>query len=497
MTDDPFAAPRSAAPNWATESTQTWAITHHAEKHPSERADHLAAHPRPGVVRGAARVRADHSAAAVAWNPSAAPAGQWPTGQPDVPASLLRADALTPDEHADDDPEGRLAEAGWRLDPRTLREVAARPQELRSLRADLTDRLSRPADDTTRARLLSVRAVACRLLGDLDDALADGNEALASAKLTGQLRQIAVVRARLAHVCQWRGEFAAADRLYALADSTDLPGLLRATVHEQAGRSCYEQGRMIEACQHLDLAVALCPPGSNVLLDRVALALTAIAETARQVGFGPLPRDRAAVLGSAPPPSLTRDEHTGSWGYADEHGRQIVAPTYVQAQPFGDGVAWVQRAGGGCWQLIDRTGVTLTPATYDDVRPFRRGVAAVRQDGWGAIDTAGTVVVPMRYNAFATALTDGRYLDGFTDEGLAVVEAAGWRGVLDRTGRQVVEPRYRAVVIHPLAFLIADTGGRWGALDRRGRPLITPAHADRRAADAVVTRQLRLVAPVL
>ena len=69
------------------------------------------------------------------------------------------------------------------------------------------------------------------------------------------------------------------------------------------------------------------------------------------------------------------------------------------------------------------------------MRPFRRGLAAVRRGGWGAIDKHGRVVVPLAFAGFATALTDGRYVDGFTDEGLAIVDAGDRKGVVDRTGR--------------------------------------------------------------
>ena len=44
-------------------------------------------------------------------------------------------------------------------------------------------------------------------------------------------------------------------------------------------------------------------------------------------------------------------------------------------------------------------------------------------------------MVPFAFDGFATALTDGRYVDGFTDEGLAIVDAGGRKGVIDRTGR--------------------------------------------------------------
>jgi hypothetical protein len=124
-------------------------------------------------------------------------------------------------------------------------------------------------------------------------------------------------------------------------------------------------------------------------------------------------------------------------------------------------------------------------------------VAAVRRGGWGAVDKVGRVVVPFQFHGYATAMTDGRYLDGFTDEGLAIVDAGGRKGVVDRTGRMIVPPAHQHIVIHPVAFLISGPGGTWGALDRRGRPLIEPTLPSRLAVTEEIDRLLADTKPVL
>ena len=83
------------------------------------------------------------------------------------------------------------------------------------------------------------------------------------------------------------------------------------------------------------------------------------------------------------------------------------------------------------------------------------------------------------FDAFATGLADGRYVEGFTDEGLAIVEAGGRKGVIDRTGRVIVPLAYPTVVIHPVAFLFTDPAQRWGAIGRNGQALIKPIHSSR------------------
>jgi hypothetical protein len=229
------------------------------------------------------------------------------------------------------------------------------------------------------------------------------------------------------------------------------------------------------------------------------------------------------------------DERAGAWGYADREGTLVIAPRYADVQPFRDSVAWVRRPERETWELIDETGQLMIDAGacwlgvgsfseglawvsrdgagnwvaidktnrvvistgFDDVRPFRRGVAAVRRGGWGAVDPVGRVLVPFQYTGYATAMTDGRYIDGFTDEGLAIVDAGGRKGVVDRTGRLLVPPAHPNLVIHPVAFLVSGPAGRWGALDRRGRPLIEPTLPSRLAVLEEIDRLLADTKPVL
>ncbi|MEU3457326.1 WG repeat-containing protein [Micromonospora sp. NPDC006766] len=434
------------------------------------------------------------------------------------------------------DPEQALAAVRWRLHPEKLREEAPDPEALRAILDGLTTKLGSALDNRTRARLLSLRSVAARILGDLDDAVADARLALTYAEATGELRRTALARARLAEVLRWRGEHAEADRLFAEANSSELPDRLRAVLHEHAGRSCYDQGRLVEACLHFERALDLRQGEDAELNARTVVALDAVAERAGADGFGPKPRTRETILGEQRHPAPTFDDEQQLWGYADAEGELVIEHRYAEVQPFREGLAWVRRPEASRWALIDPAGVTLIeanngyravgsfseelawvsmdgkgrwmavdptnivriPPGYEDVRPFRGGLAVVRQNGgWGAVDRTGQVVVPTRYHGFTTTLADGRYVDGFTEEGLAVVELAGRRGVVDRTGRVLVEPAYSALVVHPVAFLVGDESGRWGALDRRGEPLIARAHPSRAAVVAEIEHLLADTSPVL
>ncbi|MEU7615960.1 WG repeat-containing protein [Micromonospora rifamycinica] len=432
-----------------------------------------------------------------------------------------------------DDPEQVLAAYRWRLDPQTLREVVDDPAELRILRRRLTEKLASALDNRARARLLSLRAVTSRLVDDLDDALADGRLALTYAEATGELRRTALARARLAEALRWKGEFAEADRLFTEANSTELPDRLRSALHEHAGRCCYDQGRLIEACAHFERALDLRRADDPELTGRIGVALDAVhTRAAARAGFGPYPRSRDEVRHGRRPPRPTHDGR-GCWGYADTAGDLVVDYRYAEAQPFHEQVAWVRRPDHTGWELIDEAGSTLldagytrvlpfsdglawvsqggdadwsaiepdgtvlVPAGFEEVRPFRAGVAAVRRSGWGAVDRHGRLVVPPRYHGITTTLSDGRRLDGFTDEGLAVVELAGRQGVVDRAGTMLVRPVHPALVVHPVAFLVGDGMNHWGALDRRGEPLIRPVHPDWGRVVAEIDRLLADTHPVL
>ncbi|MFB9183396.1 WG repeat-containing protein [Dactylosporangium sucinum] len=436
------------------------------------------------------------------------------------------------------DPEQVLASFVWRFDPDTLREQIEgdEVQQLTDIRDQLTAKLNGVADNPTRARLLSLRAVVSRILGDLPKAFADGKLALAHAEATGELRRIAIAQARLAHVLQWREEFEEADRLFTLANSSELPDRLRATMHQHAGKCAYDQGRYMEACNHFERALDLRKEEDPELIAQTELALDAVFRRVAEKGWGPYPRTREETLQIRKPPSPAFDEQTQRWGYVDPQGNFVIGPGYLDVQPFRDGVSWVQRQGSESWELIDDTGRVLIEPTagylgvgsfsdgvawvsrdgttrwiaidkantvlistgYDDVRPFRRGVAAVRRGRhWGAVDGVGRVVVSFQYDGFATALLDGRYIDGFSDEGLAVVSLDGRKGVVDRSGRVLVPPIHHTLMIHPVAFLIADDAQRWGALDRRGRTVIEATFPSRTGVTDEIDRLLADTRPVM
>ncbi len=446
-------------------------------------------------------------------------------------------------------PEAALAAYRWRLDPDTLREVADDREELWSIRAGLTAALAETTEDSGRARLYGLRSVVARGLGDIDAALSDATDAVDHAELTGSWRRLAVAQLRLANAYRWQNDHATADRLFALANSDDLPNRLRAAVHLHAGGCSFEQNRYLEAFDHLERALALRGESDLDVVDTVEQSLDVIIERIAAKGIGPYRRSRAEVLGLPPPPQLRRHRTSGRWGFQERSGRVLVPPVFVEALPYHEGVAWVRKRPTENWELVDERGAVVIPVDrgypavslfseglawvrgeqtngwvaidrngrvaigangFTEPRPFRAGIAVARQGQYfGVIDTAGKPVVPFAYNAVCTAAVDGRYTTGFTGEGLAVIDREGRRGVVDRAGRMLVPPRYRELYIHPVAYVIlrdnsfdrwADSSLQddlWGALDRQGELLIEPRHETRAEVVDALDAMLKDDKPVL
>ncbi|GLZ80008.1 hypothetical protein Afil01_48150 [Actinorhabdospora filicis] len=327
-----------------------------------------------------------------------------------------------------------LQRATMRFDPNTLREYVDDTESLWAIREEMTARFPTLHLDVDRARLLGLKVVASRLLGDFEAAMSDGKQALELAESTGRDLLIAPARARLARVHAWRQEFEEADRLFAMAEAGELPRGLIASVRLHAGLSCIAQGRLIEALIHLERALDD-SSGDEWFTSIAEYALDASHRRAGAYGFGPRPRSWAERAGH-PAPRPFRDRDTGRYGFKDAEGRAVIV------------------------------------SAFERVGDFRGGVATVQRNGlWGAITREGRTVVPFLYDEMRTEMPDGRSVEGFVD-GVVGVDRRGGKGAVDRTGRLVVPPHYRQVVCHPGGFAVCSTYGQWGAIDRDGQEIL-------------------------
>ncbi len=162
----------------------------------------------------------------------------------------------------------------------------------------------------------------------------------------------------------------------------------------------------------------------------------------------------------------------GAWGYINKSGAVKIAPTFGYASEFTpSGLARVsvgRSAVSAKFGFIDREGNwVILPRFTAEVGHFSEGLARVRCElGFGFMDTSGKVVIP------------GKYRQCFAfSEGLAGVDCGMGEtsyGVIDKTGKMVIEPRFGAVYLPfdnglSCVLLNGQEGEETGYVDRMGR----------------------------
>ncbi|HZZ98266.1 MAG TPA: tetratricopeptide repeat protein [Jatrophihabitantaceae bacterium] len=144
-------------------------------------------------------------------------------------------------------------------DPQTLREVYADPSAVRGrvqqLRAEVRDALD--VIDELRARGDLVAYL--RGLDELDEALVEARQAVDRADIAGNGAQQHTARLRLAHVYQWRGDFAQSNMIFTelLAVAAQFGPVIEAFTHQHAGKNDYDQGHWPDARDHFERALAI------------------------------------------------------------------------------------------------------------------------------------------------------------------------------------------------------------------------------------------------
>ncbi|MGH8876718.1 MAG: WG repeat-containing protein [Stackebrandtia sp.] len=317
------------------------------------------------------------------------------------------------------------------LDVETLDPRIDDHQILSAIGAETDNRLNTATDDADRSRLLGVRAVALRALGEIGPAEADAKSSLKHAEAVGTDLLLAPARARLAQALRARQDNAGADKLYALAEAGELPRRFLGRVRACAALSCISQRRLTEALLHLERAAEY--TSDETTTASIAPALEHVWRLAVD-GFGPPPRSWEERAGH-PAPRRFQDPRSNKWGFMT-HDRQV-----------------------------------SIPATFTEAGEFRGGIAAVREQGWGAIDVEGNLVVPFLYDGVDTGLPDGRNLVGFVD-GVAVIQRRGAKGLVDRHGKLILPPHHRDIIVHPAGYATHSGSATWGARDRNGEELV-------------------------
>lgn len=159
-----------------------------------------------------------------------------------------------------------------------------------------------------------------------------------------------------------------------------------------------------------------------------------------------------------------------TYGYIDRSGALVIEPQFTLAGDFDRGIALVGLAGAEGqpprFAYIDRRDEQLFDgASFAVALPFSEGFAGVSQDGRtvGFIDLSGALVItPTFSSAFPFS------------EGLAAVEVKDKYGYINSLGEMIIEPQFEYALPFSdgLAPVISDN--KTGYINHQGRYVIEP-----------------------
>jgi tetratricopeptide (TPR) repeat protein len=166
-------------------------------------------------------------------------------------------------------------------DPLTLREVYPDPAAVRARITELRSEIRTAPDEIAELLVRGELVVVLRGLGELDDALAEAQRAADRAEVAGTPAQQHTARVRLAHVHQWRGEFAQSNLAFTelLNAAGQFGPVIEAYTHQHAGLNDFDQRHYADAREHFDRALRIRKefelPDGEIALSQRALEAAA------------------------------------------------------------------------------------------------------------------------------------------------------------------------------------------------------------------------------
>lgn len=169
---------------------------------------------------------------------------------------------------------------------------------------------------------------------------------------------------------------------------------------------------------------------------------------------------------------------------------------FDEAYNFNNGMAAVKKKGQ--WHFINRLGQTIY-GPYDEVNEISDGIYVIRKgDRYGALDQFLQPVIEPRFeklgdfvNGFAYYTEEGRYgfvrsdgqvhppefgwVSDFTTWRQAVIKVAGKFGLIDHSGRQLLDPVYEQVLKQNDSVFLVVKGEHYGFYHASGCFLFAPA----------------------
>ncbi|MFN0252769.1 MAG: WG repeat-containing protein [Kofleriaceae bacterium] len=177
--------------------------------------------------------------------------------------------------------------------------------------------------------------------------------------------------------------------------------------------------------------------------------------------------------------------------YVGVDRRRAIEGSFLEPNPFEDGVARVSDAAGRAY-LIDNRGAPLFAERYDTIGAFHSGIANTQLgDRWGLVRRDGRILAAPAYETLflpaedrITYVLDGNcgFLDmegnlavaakwsaaGWLSEGLCPFLANGKYGYVDREGNVVIAPAFDEAGPFSKGRARVKIDEGWGVIDRAG-----------------------------
>jgi hypothetical protein len=161
----------------------------------------------------------------------------------------------------------------------------------------------------------------------------------------------------------------------------------------------------------------------------------------------------------------------GKWGFVDVRGDFKIAPQYVSAHPFREGLAAVARRCEDAFYFVDTSGRVVIEGKFNGADiGFSGNLCAVWKEHYGFIDRTGRVAIPYRF-----------YFADHFSEGLAVVKEpeSDFYGYVDQEGTIAIEQTFTCADAFKgdLAQVIvgkAFDSYHYGYIDRNGEYVWEP-----------------------
>lgn len=168
-------------------------------------------------------------------------------------------------------------------------------------------------------------------------------------------------------------------------------------------------------------------------------------------------------------------------GFINKEGLLAIAPRFIGAKPFSDGVAVVQVipangsvAGGAIngkleWGVINKSGNYVIPPRYSKLESFSEGLVVCqleRSSLWGYIDKSGEIKIMPRFTA-AKSFRDG----------LAPVKEKEKWGYINPAGEFVLAPVFDDAMEFRQGIAKVAKNGKYGWIDKTGSWIVQPVFA--------------------